>query len=80
VRSRVELFEPIRRDRWIEGLPIRERAERHGVHRRTVRQALASPLPPPRKQYPARRWPAIEAYADIGGGWLLDDRDVPKKQ
>ena len=32
-----------------------ELAERHKVHRRTVRQALASPLPPPRKQYPPRR-------------------------
>jgi transcriptional regulator with XRE-family HTH domain len=40
-RSRVELFEQIRRDRRIEGLSIRELAERHRVHRRTVRQALA---------------------------------------
>ena len=47
VRSRVELFEQIRRDRRIEDLSIRELAERHNVHRRTVRQALDSPLPPP---------------------------------
>ena len=47
VRSRVELFEQIRRDRRIEDLSIRELAERHSVHRRTVRQALDSPLPPP---------------------------------
>ncbi|MDQ4104388.1 MAG: helix-turn-helix domain-containing protein [Actinomycetota bacterium] len=39
-RSRVELFEQIRRDRRIEGLSIRELAERHRVHRRTVRQRL----------------------------------------
>jgi hypothetical protein len=51
-RSRVELFEQIRRDRRVEGLSIRELAERHRVHRRTVRQALASALPPPRKTYP----------------------------
>ena len=41
MRSRVELFEQIRRDRRLEQLSIRELAERHGVHRRTVRQALA---------------------------------------
>jgi len=41
-RSRVELFEQIRRDRRVEGLSIRELAERHGVHRRTVRPARAS--------------------------------------
>ena len=38
--SRVELFEQIRRDRDREELSIRALAERHGVHRRTVRQAL----------------------------------------
>jgi hypothetical protein len=35
-RSRVELFEEIRRDRRAEGLSIRELAEKHRVHRRTV--------------------------------------------
>jgi hypothetical protein len=43
--SRVELFEQIRRDRDREGLSIRALAERHGVHRRAVRQALGSPVP-----------------------------------
>jgi len=45
VGSRVELFEAIRRDRRVEALSIRELAERHKVHRRAVRQALASALP-----------------------------------
>lgn len=40
----MELFEQIRRDRRVEGLPIRELAVRHQVHRRTVRQALDSAL------------------------------------
>ena len=44
--SRMETFEQIRRDRDREGLSIRALAERHGVHRRAVRQALVSPLPP----------------------------------
>ena len=38
--SRVEWFEQIRRDQRLGQLSIRELAERHGVHRRTVRQAL----------------------------------------
>ena len=37
MRSRVELFEKIRRDRRCEELSIRELAERHGVHRRAGR-------------------------------------------
>jgi len=39
----------IRRDARLEGLSIRELAARHGVHRRTVRQALADAVPPPRR-------------------------------
>jgi hypothetical protein len=79
-RSKVELFEQIRRDRRIEGLSIRELAERHRVHRRTVRQALASALPPPRKVYPCRPRPAIDPYVEVIDSWLLADRDVPRKQ
>lgn len=78
--SKVELFEQIRRDRRIEGLSIRELAERHRVHRRTVRQALASALPPPRKAYPRRARPAIDPYVEVIDAWLLADRDVPRKQ
>jgi transcriptional regulator with XRE-family HTH domain len=42
----VEQFEQIRRDRDREGLSIRALADRHGVHRRAVRQALQSAVPP----------------------------------
>jgi hypothetical protein len=45
-----------------------------------VRQALASAVPPPRKGYPQRPSPAIGPYAAIFDGWLLADRDVPRKQ
>jgi transposase len=79
-RSRVELFEQIRKDRRVEGSSIRELAGRHQVHRRTVRQALDSAVPPPRKSYPPRPRPAIDAYAPVIDGWLLADRDVPRKQ
>ena len=79
-RSRVELFEQIRRDRRLEGLSIRELADNHHVHRRTVRQALASAVPPPRKSYPRRPRPAIEAYVEVIDEWLVKDREVPRKQ
>ena len=80
MRSRVELFEEIRRDRRRDELSIRELAEKHQVHRRTVRQALASAQPPPRKSYPQRQRPAIDPWASVADGWLLADQDVPRKQ
>jgi transposase len=80
VRSRVELFEQIRRDRRLERLSIRELAERHKVHRRTVRQALEAAVPPPRKQYAPRPRPALDAWVAVIDGWLLADRQAPRKQ
>ena len=79
-RSRVELFEQIRRDQRAGGSSIRELADRHHVHRRTVRQALASAVPPPRKAYPPRPRPAVGAYTGLIDEWLLADRDAPRKQ
>ena len=79
-RSRVELFEQIRRDRRIEKLSIRELAERHRVHRRTVRQALDSAMPPARKTYPPRSCPAIDPWAALIDAWLVTDLEVPRKQ
>jgi transposase len=80
VRSRVELFEQIRRDHDREGTSIRALAERHGVHRRTVRQALASPLPPPRKQPERRPAPALGPHRETIDAWLIADREAPPKQ
>src|SRR5674476_824130 len=80
VGSRVELFEEIRRDRRIEALSIRELAERHKVHRRAVRQALASPLPPTRKEYVARSRPATDPWSGVIDAWLIGDKDVHRKQ
>jgi transposase len=80
MRSRVELFEKIRRDRRLEGLSIRELADRHGTHRRTVRQALEDAVPPPRKVYPARPRPAIDEWVTVIDAWLIADKDAPRKQ
>jgi transposase len=78
--SRVELFELIRRDREREGLSIRALAARHGVHRRAVRQALASPWPPPRKAHEPREAPKLGAYRALIDEWLVADREAPRKQ
>lgn len=80
MRSRVELFERIRRDRRVEGLSIRALAERHRVHRRAVRAALVSAVPPPRKPYARRFRPAMDAWAEVVDGWLIADRELPRKQ
>ena len=80
MRSRVELFEQIRRDRRLEELSIRELADRHKVHRRTVRQALADAVPPPRKVYPVRPRPAIDEWVTVIDAWLIADKDAPRKQ
>jgi transposase len=64
----------------VEKLSIRELAVRHGVHRRTVRQALASAVPPPRKAYARRPRPAIDAWVEVVDSWLLADQKAPRKQ
>jgi ActR/RegA family two-component response regulator len=46
-KSKVELYERIRRDRRLEEIGIRELARRYGVHRRTVRDALELGGPDP---------------------------------
>ena len=70
VGSRVEQFEQIRRDRDREGLSIRALAERHGVHRRAVRQALASPVPPAKRAPVSRPAPKLGAYRALIDAWL----------
>ncbi len=77
--SRVEIYERIRRDHEQEELSIRALAVRHGVHRRTVRQALASATPPARK-IPERDRPVMGPYEELVREWLRADRDAPKKQ
>ncbi len=76
--SRVEVFEAIRRDRRA-GLSIRALAERHGVHRRTVRQALDDAAPRPRK-VPVRRSARLESWKAVIDEMLVADLDAPRKQ
>src|SRR3978361_2367900 len=79
MESRVKLFAAIRRDARVEDLSIRELADRHHVHRRTVRQALASAFPPVRKT-PVRVSRRLEEHKPGIDGWLKDDLDAPRKQ
>ena len=75
----MELFEHIRRDRREDGVSIRGLAHRHRVHRRTVRQALRSALPPPRKRAP-RLAPQLGPYVEVIREWLVADLSAPRKQ
>ncbi len=77
--SKVELFEQIRRDARREGLSVRALAQRYNVHRRTVRQALAAALPPPRKAA-TRPAPVLGPWQAIITGWVEADQRAPRKQ
>jgi transposase len=77
--TRVELFEAIRRDARREDVSVRELARRYAVHRRTVRQALASATPPARKT-PVRRAPRLDPVKPLIDAMLRGDVDAPRKQ
>jgi transposase len=78
-RSKVELFEEIRKARGeLESPSIRDLSRRFGVHRRMVRQALDSSLPPARK-VTARPAPSLGPWKATIDAWLAADELVPKK-
>lgn len=76
----MELFEQIRRAHRLEAtVSIRELARRFGTHRRTVREALASATPAPRKPI-VRAAPVLEVWKPVIDAWLAADLTAPRKQ
>ena len=73
------MFEAIRLDHRRDDLSIRALADKHGVHRRTVRQSLGSAVPPARKT-PTRVAPKLDPAKDLIDEMLLGDLSAPRKQ
>jgi predicted DNA-binding transcriptional regulator len=77
--KRVGLFAAIRFGWQRNQMSVRALAREYDVHRRTVRQAIASPLPPGRK-VPVRAAPAREAVTGWIDEMLAGDLDAPRKR
>ena len=78
-KAKVDLFEQLRREHEFGIGTITGVAAKFGVHRRVVRRAIASALPPPH-HYPDRAKPklgAVEAFIDKV---LDEDHRAPRKQ
>ena len=78
-RCRVELFKQIRREYEHGSGTIIGTANKFGVHRRTVRQAIECAVPPERKK-PDRKRAKFDLVKGFIERILLDDERAPRKQ
>ncbi|MEU8782563.1 hypothetical protein [Streptomyces sp. NPDC048637] len=76
--SKVELYAAIRRDNR-DGMSMRELERKHGVTWRTVRKALDSSWPEPRKKLPPRAT-GLDPFKPVIDEILRSDLDAPRKQ
>jgi hypothetical protein len=78
-RAKVVLFEQIRRKYEFGVGTIAGVAQKLGVHRRIVREAIGSALPKPRKKTERLRW-KLQAAVEFVDAVLEADRKAPRKQ
>lgn len=77
--AKVELFEQLRREHEFGVGTVAGVAAKFGVHRRMVRQAIASAVPAAHR-YPQRARPKLVAVTAFIDGILEKDRGAPRKQ
>ena len=78
--KKVELFEQIRKNYFIDHKKIREIARIYGIHRRQVRQAIKNAVPPQRKPANRNYSVLLLSLRQIIDQWLIEDCNSPSKQ
>lgn len=78
--TRVEQFDLIRREHFLHGKSIRQIAKQYQIHRRSVKQALISAIPPIRKAFSNKEKKLTPEIRFLIDQWLQMDTHAPVKQ
>lgn len=76
----MQLYEQIRRDYFIKKQSIRSLAKQYRIHRREVRRAIQSPIPPDPKKHVRCTSIVTSPILAVIQSYLLEDLKAPKKQ